>query len=171
MNQRMIASLFILIAATGCGQNIAPSPVQPTDTPTPLPVAGAIAGRVIDAVTRDPIAGANVSTDPPTSTITTGANGGYTLTGIPPGAYTVIAIGEGNIRADAQVTVKAGRLTLADIQLKRTDSTATDAAETHRDVFWPSLPHHLLAAVSIFPSLHGSIPRNTRYKQWDIDVP
>lgn len=129
MGQQMTGILFALLAVTSCGQNIVPSPAQPTDTPTPVSVPGAIAGRVLDAVTGDPVAGAKVSTDPPTSAVTTGANGGYTFTDLAPGAYTVIAMDEENVRTDAQVTVKAGRLTLADVYIRVSDNTPADASD------------------------------------------
>lgn len=56
---------------------------------TPLP--GSVTGVVSDAVTGAPLSGATVTTQPPTSTVTTNAQGVFTIGGVPAGAYTVTA--------------------------------------------------------------------------------
>ncbi len=52
---------------------------------------GNISGTVIDSNNGSPIPAANVSTDPPTSSVTTDVQGNYTIPDVHPGNYTVSA--------------------------------------------------------------------------------
>lgn len=84
-------------------------------TPTPQSSAPRIEGRVYDGETGQGIAGALVSTVPPSQSVTADANGHFTIGNIAPGQYTVIAtkakVGSGS----AQVTLPASGAVTADI--------------------------------------------------------
>jgi hypothetical protein len=81
------------------------------------PVAAGIAGRVMDASTGLPIAGAIVSTVPPTQSLTTDTMGFYRLSDVDTGRYTVTATRFGYVKGSVDVQVVAGKETVADIAL------------------------------------------------------
>ena len=83
---------------------------QPSSTTT-----GEIRGVVIDSSDGSPIAYANVITEPPTSSVTTDSDGKYSLPGVYPGDYRVIAIKRDNTSRDVRVSVTAGGITTADL--------------------------------------------------------
>lgn len=81
------------------------------------PQAGTIAGMVTDATNGQPLAGANVTTQPPTSSVTTNAQGGYSIPGIPSGTYTVTATRSGYAASSATVGVTVGGTATANLAL------------------------------------------------------
>lgn len=89
----------------------------PTVTPTPEPTTGEISGRVIDPTDGSVIPYANISTNPPTSSVTADAQGRYTISDMLPGYYTITAIKPGYVTASVEVVVAAGRTTTADLHL------------------------------------------------------
>lgn len=81
------------------------------------PQGGSIAGIVTDASNGQPIAGASVTTQPPTSSVTTNAQGGYSIPGIPGGTYTVTATRSGYASNSATVGVTVGGTATANLAL------------------------------------------------------
>lgn len=72
---------------------------------------GKIAGRIIDAETKEPLPGVNVVLEGTTLGAATDANGYYVITNIPPGTYTVIVSAVGyrkitvkNVKVSADLT-------------------------------------------------------------------
>jgi protocatechuate 3,4-dioxygenase beta subunit len=84
---------------------------------TPLPPTGTISGRVTDASNSQPIAGATVSTQPATASVTTDAQGNYSIANVNPGSYTVNAAKSGYQNGSAGATVVAGQTATANIAL------------------------------------------------------
>jgi Tol biopolymer transport system component len=117
MKQRMMSILVALTAMVACGPNTALHSVSLADSSTSSPTTGAISGRVIDAVTGEPIAGASVSTSPPAGSAITGTDGSYTIVGVAPGPYFMMAASETHASGNVQVMVAAGRTTTADLHL------------------------------------------------------
>ncbi len=84
----------------------------------PTAPAGAISGKVVDERSDEPIAGATVSTDPPTSTVTTDSLGNYTISDVKAGAYTVKASKSGYGEGSVEVSVVSGGTAEADVRLE-----------------------------------------------------
>ena len=97
------------------GRTLAPSLVAPAGTLTPDPLTGTINGQVIDATNGSPVASANISTDPPTSSAVTDAQGVYSITGVPTGSYAVIFNKSGYRNTAISIYVGVDRVTQADI--------------------------------------------------------
>jgi protocatechuate 3,4-dioxygenase beta subunit len=92
---------------------------------TPLPTTGTISGRVTDASNSQPIAGATVSTQPATASVTTDAQGNYTISNVAPDGYTVNAAKSGYQNGSASATVVAGQIATANIALTLLPITGT----------------------------------------------
>jgi formylglycine-generating enzyme required for sulfatase activity len=106
--KKSILSDFVIICflfSFGCNKN----PATPT--------TGTIQGQVTNATGDTLIAGVNVSTTPPTSMVSTDAQGKYTITGVSPGEYTVEASKGSYKPGIVNITVAAGQATTADIDL------------------------------------------------------
>ncbi len=88
-----------------------------TSTPTPEPGTGEIIGRVLDSTNGSAVPAANISTDPPTSSITADTLGDYSISEVPPGDYTVIASKSGYTSVSVGIAVVAGKKTTADLHL------------------------------------------------------
>ena len=86
---------------------------------------GTINGTVTDTSTGSPIAGANVSTQPATTTTTTDAQGTYSISNVAPGSYTVIASASGYITGNASATVTGGQTATANLALQPSPTTGT----------------------------------------------
>ncbi len=84
---------------------------------TPSASIGNISGTVIDSSNGSPIPAANVNTDPPTSSVTTDAQGNYAIPDVPPGNYTVSASKSGYTSASVRVAVTENISTTADVHL------------------------------------------------------
>jgi Ca-activated chloride channel family protein len=77
---------------------------------------GRITGRVIDAQTRLPVAGATVIVEGTGFSTKSATDGSYTITGVPAGTYTLHVEKNGVlVSAHHQVTVTAGRTVTSDI--------------------------------------------------------
>jgi hypothetical protein len=100
----VILVLFLLLTSCILGETLRPS----TTT-------GEISGVVIDSSDGSPIPFANVITEPPTSSVTTDADGRYSISGVSPGNYTVIASRQDNTSRGVRVAVAAGETTTADL--------------------------------------------------------
>ncbi len=107
----VISILFLLLISCNLART------QPSSTTT-----GEISGIVIDSRDGSPIPYANVITEPPTSSVTTDSDGKYSISGVYPGDYRVIAIKLDNTSRDVRVAVTAGEMTTADLHFG-TDQT------------------------------------------------
>jgi hypothetical protein len=89
---------------------------------------GEISGIAIDSNDGSPIPFANVITNPSTSSVTTDNDGRYSIPGVHPGTYTVIASKQDKISREVRVSVVAGDTTTADLHFGIIQSayTATD---------------------------------------------
>lgn len=86
------------------------------DDPATPATTGTISGMVKNS-TGAIVAGAIVTTTPPTSSVTTDANGAYTIPNVVPGAYLVTATKEGMGTGSTTISVAAGKSTTADVVL------------------------------------------------------
>jgi len=97
------------------------------------PVTGAIGGRVTDAGSGLPVAGATVAAG--TKTATTDASGQYTIGEVPQGSHTVTASATGYSSSSQTVSVTAGQTSTANFALAKLPSPGsiagkvTDAAD------------------------------------------
>ncbi len=87
------------------------------DPAEPPIVIGNLSGTVLDAETFLPIPGVTISTDPATSTVTSGTDGKFQLNDLAEGDYTLSAARTGYNSASSQISVIADRVVNADIQL------------------------------------------------------
>lgn len=81
--------------------------------------AGAVSGRVADAATRAPLAGADVRLDGTAFSTATDRTGGYRLGGVPPGSYSLVVVYLGHAEQRAEVTIAAGQTAAVDVDLAR----------------------------------------------------
>lgn len=125
MIRTMIAAYIValIVVATGC-----------KDTPV-TPTTGSIIGRVTDAVSGVPIAGAIVGTAPATSSVVTDAGGAYRIDRVRPGAYTVTASAVGYAPGNEATNVIAGNTATANIRLRRADGGGTGGGEGNALIF------------------------------------
>ena len=89
---------------------------------TPAPMAGTIAGKVVDTSDSSAIAGAAV-TDGARSA-TTDANGNYVLSNVPAGSYTITASKDGYENSYLSVSVVSGQQSAADFVLIKMPTVA-----------------------------------------------
>ena len=106
MNEKKqcVVVVLLLLLSWACG-------------PFGTPPMGKINGQVIDSSDGSFIPGANISTDPPTSSVTTDAQGEYSIADMPPGDYTVTASKAGYNSTSVDVAVAVGKTTTADLHL------------------------------------------------------
>jgi len=84
------------------------------------PTTGTIQGQVTNATGDTAIVGAIVTTSPATSSVSTNAQGNYTIMNVTPGQYTVTAAKGGYNDGSVSISVAAGQTTTADIHLSYT---------------------------------------------------
>ncbi len=82
---------------------------------------GTIKGKVIDAETSEPIAGASISSTPPTSSVVTSTDGSYKISDVPVGNYSVAAQKFGYNKQTTSVAVKENMDTEAAIFMEKID--------------------------------------------------
>jgi hypothetical protein len=102
---RVIVLSACMLALFSCNEN-------PASTTT-----GTIQGRVTNITGDTMIEGALITTIPPTSAVSSDAQGRYYISSVPPGQYSVAASKSGYSQGSANVTVVAGGTTTADIHL------------------------------------------------------
>ncbi len=130
--QRLSVSLISFLCLLDCSNN----PAAPT--------VGTIQGQIANTVGDTLIAGASISTTPPTSVVNTDAQGRFSINGVSPGQYTVVAFRAGYYSDSITITVTAGQSTTADIRLNLAAPLApTNLAITPNDssvtVTWASV--------------------------------
>ncbi|WKN42136.1 carboxypeptidase regulatory-like domain-containing protein [Tunicatimonas pelagia] len=91
-----------------------------TKRQTPL---GTLQGVLLDALTQNPIAGANITTQPPSVALLTDASGQFSVDSLPEGDYTLIAKKAGYTKDSVAVAVSPGKTT--DITLLMEPKTTT----------------------------------------------
>ncbi|HVF05401.1 MAG TPA: S8 family serine peptidase [Frankiaceae bacterium] len=87
-------------------------------TPPPPTTPGAITGTVTDTTSKAGISGAAVNCGT-AGTATTGANGSYTLSNVPPSTYTCTASASGYRSKSGNVTVASGTTSTLNLALRR----------------------------------------------------
>ena len=90
------------------------------------PRAGAVSGSVTNATTSAGIPGATVIADGKTAT--TNAQGGYTISGLAAGDYTLTAYANGYVQGSVDVTLRAGEGATANIALQSTGEPPVQGA-------------------------------------------
>jgi len=81
---------------------------------------GAVEGVVRDAVSQEPLPGANVVLQGTTFGVSTDAEGGFMIPRVSPGEYTLQVSFVGFASAERPVTIRAGQTTTVDIALEET---------------------------------------------------
>lgn len=109
---------------------------SPTTGPT---ATGSIQGQVLSDSTGAPIAGASITTNPPTSAPVSDANGKFTLSDLDTGDYSITARKSGYQTATVSVSVEKDRATSATILLPPS-STTSDVLEVGIDAVSSSTP-------------------------------
>ncbi|GEM_PF-1446802 len=104
-----ILVVLIALSSITCKKD-EPGPTQP-------PTTGTIQGKITNTTGDTLVAGANVTTSPATSSVSSDAQGNYTVPNVPPGQYTVMATKGGYNPGSVNITVSAGRSTTGDIHL------------------------------------------------------
>lgn len=102
--------LLLVLFTFSCKKDSAP-----TDAPV---IVTKISGIVTNKVTGAAISGAQITTTPVTSTITTDANGKYEFTKISAGSFVVKSTKNGFLDAQIATTVTEGNTSQADIQME-----------------------------------------------------
>jgi Ca-activated chloride channel family protein len=87
---------------------------------------GTIKGRVVDATTQSPIAGATVIVEGTRLSAQTGTDGTYTIPNVPAGAYIVRVDKPGARSVGQRVKVAAGQTAIADFEIPRALDLAKD---------------------------------------------
>ena len=88
---------------------------KPTDAPI---IETKIAGRVLDKESNNIIVGAQITTNPTTSSVTTDASGSFTITDVKAGQYIVNASKNGYKTNSISVDVTEGKIASADILIQ-----------------------------------------------------
>ncbi|MCA0447253.1 MAG: carboxypeptidase regulatory-like domain-containing protein [Bacteroidetes bacterium] len=86
----------------------------PSDAPE---LVSKITGKVTDGKTNSPLTGVQITTNPVTSSVITGQDGNYTISGVSTGQYVVTAKKSGYNDNTTNVNVVEGKTVNADIQL------------------------------------------------------
>lgn len=84
---------------------------------------GDIEGIVIDSDSDDPIPRVNLTTTPPSNSITSNSDGSFNLNNLPVGNYTIQARKSGYSNVSVSVNVQEDRVTTAQIVLTPVDET------------------------------------------------
>lgn len=109
------------------------------EAPTEAPIVPAkITGRITDAKTKAPIEGVEIVTNPATVSIVTNSTGDFSIDGLNPGQYTVIAKKVGYNDKSVSVIATNGKITTADMLMSElspelevsTDLLDFDVAQT-----------------------------------------
>jgi hypothetical protein len=154
MNRKYLFITLLFLLLTSCSFSI-PSAEQRT---------GKITGKAVDSSDGSSVPFANVVTEPPTGSVTTDADGNYTMHSVPPGNYTIIAIKLDATSREVRVAVTASETTTADLHfvfvqthLPTTMPTSVPS-KTPTDVYLPPpIGSNLLANGNLDEDDFGSI--------------
>jgi hypothetical protein len=100
---------------------------KPTETPL---LETKISGRVLDKESNAVIAGAQITTNPTTSSVTTDASGTYTISDVKAGEYVVSASKSGYKTNTISVVVTEGKTASADVQIETLKPELTLSTQT-----------------------------------------
>ena len=103
---RNVLVIFTIILFSSCKEDT----IQPE-------LYGSISGTVLDDSTSAAIAGANITTSPPTSAIVASSNGAFSIEDIPVGNYTITAQKNGYKKGSVSISVRENTTTDAVIFL------------------------------------------------------
>ncbi|MFI5252658.1 MAG: SUMF1/EgtB/PvdO family nonheme iron enzyme [Bacteroidota bacterium] len=109
MIQQIPTVLFCCLFMLSCKKDET-NPIQ-----TPMP--GIIKGLVTNTTGDSLISGATVTTNPPTSSVTTDSGGAYNIDNVSPGIYTVTATKGGYLPGRVTVNVVAGKTTPTNVPI------------------------------------------------------
>jgi hypothetical protein len=182
MNRLFTVITFLFLLLTSCISVGTLPPSTTISTSINTPITGEISGKVIDSSDGSPIPFANVTTEPPTSSVTTDADGEYSISGVYPGNYSVIATKQDNTSGEVRVAVVAGQMTVADLHfvsgLAYFPTTTPRSVPTVTDVYAPILfGSNMLANGNLEENDFGLIanwaPTNIDLYRWYLvqDVP
>ena len=107
MKSACIALIFMFFLFS-CGKK---------ETTEPAPTTGTISGTVMNKAGDAVVSAAIITTEPPTSSVSSNADGKYTIEDVDPSDYIVQALKDGYDPGNVNVTVKAGKTAIADIRL------------------------------------------------------
>lgn len=110
-----VLGVFVVLALSGCKDGLV--------TPERF---GSIDGRVIDFETREPVAGAGVTTSPATGSVITGDDGSFLIEDVLTGTYTVTASRSGYDTGTTTVSVREGDPRTAIVFLSTDDADGAD---------------------------------------------
>lgn len=99
----------------------------------PVQVTGEVRGKIFDSMDGSAVPLAVVSSQPPTSSVTVGDNGTYSIEDVAPGEYTIMVESHGYTKGSAKVSVQTGRVTTADIQLTKLPVRASAGSKQERE--------------------------------------
>lgn len=100
-------------------------------------LSGSVEGVVLDEETNAPVAGASITTSPPSGAITTDAEGVFTLTDVPTGNYTINVRKQGYEPNNISISVRADQTTPATVLLERgTDFAGRGDSVTVEVINW-----------------------------------
>ncbi len=116
MKNKLILFAIFLTLIYGCSKT--------EDTPVETPTHGSITGLITEYGTDAALEKVNVFTLPATSYVTTDSTGSFKIDNVEPGEYSVTAAKRAYDTLTVAVTVLAGKNTIADFILQKTDSTA-----------------------------------------------
>lgn len=105
----------VMLRAAGMITLLTLASVPAITAPSPT---GAIAGRITEAASGQPLQGATVTVEGAQIGALTGATGHYTLEGVPAGEHTVKVVIPGYATQERQVSVRTGQTTVADFALQ-----------------------------------------------------
>ena len=116
MKNKLILIAVFLTLIYGCSKT--------DDTPVETPTHGSITGLITEYGTDAAMEKVNVFTSPATSYVTTDSTGSFKIDNVEPGEYNVTAAKRAYDTLSVSVTVIAGKNTIADFILEKTDTTA-----------------------------------------------
>jgi len=110
INRAYLVFIFSLSFIIICCGGEEGTTTEPTQT-------GTIKGTITDAESSLPIPYVNVTTLPPTSSVTTDTLGVYSIEHVFPDTFAVVATKSGYHKDSVLISVLAGNITIGDIQL------------------------------------------------------
>lgn len=116
----IVLLIFVSVLSFSCK-------AKPTETPV---LETKINGKVLDKDNNNAIAGAQVTTNPTTSSVTTDASGSYTIADVKAGQYVVSASKSGYKTNTISVVVTEGKTASADVQIETLKPELTLSTQT-----------------------------------------